>query len=108
MSSRRVKYLVFKFPNGEIFHVPAEIIAEDRTMYYATKIDGFDKDTKEWQDEYTYCLGSISELIDWFSNNMSWEDIDESAVKVKDRDKNCYQEMINSGEMYYNLIECDE
>lgn len=79
-----------KFPNGEIFQIPADIIATERTLYYSN-IDGYIKDSKEWDEEYQQSLGP-SELSDWLQNNMDWEDVLTYAIKVNDVVNN-YSEM---------------
>lgn len=39
------------FPNGEVYMIPGEIVANKRTEYYAG-VDGFEKDSPEWNEEF--------------------------------------------------------
>jgi hypothetical protein len=61
--------------------VPAKYIAEARSDYYACEVDGHEKGSKEWQEEYEYSFDP-SELHDWYYNNMDFEDIEKHAVKL--------------------------
>lgn len=67
-----------KFPNGDVYHVPAEVIATHRTTYYS-HIDGYEKGSAEWAEEFDLSMGR-GELLDWIGNNMNWEDFAEHAV----------------------------
>ena len=66
--------LVVEF-ESETFHVDASAIARDRAEHYA--------DDDPDLTEYNYTLGDNSELIDWASNNMNWEDLAPHAVRVQ-------------------------
>jgi hypothetical protein len=69
-----------KFPNNEVFQIPIDVIANDRTKYYS-KIDGFKEGSLEWQEEYKLSLVP-GEVFDWVQNNMDWEDVKQYAVKM--------------------------
>lgn len=75
---RRVKsdaQILVTFSNGERWHVPAQLVADDRDENY--------KDEKE--DTLGYIAeGSLKayELTDWMSNNMNWSDLREYATKL--------------------------
>lgn len=73
-----VTVMQIKFPNGDVYHVPAEVIAGHRTEYYS-KVDGYEKDSPEWVEEFRLSM-TRSELLDWISNNMNWEDFSEHAA----------------------------
>lgn len=75
-----MKNLNIKFPNGEVFQIPTEVIAEQRTQYYAG-VDGFEKGSKEWEDEFNHSMRP-DEILDWVQNNMDWIDVKEHATKV--------------------------
>jgi len=79
LNKNKYMYIVVKFPNDDTFHVPANVIADHRTNYYAEK-DGFVKGSKEWDDEFKQSCQSY-ELIDWIGNCMEWSDFKEHAVK---------------------------
>lgn len=74
------------FPNGDTFHIPAQVVAEARTKYYAD-LDGFEKGSKEWEEEYNQ---SMLELEDWLSNNMDWKDVKDYAIKVQNHNPDNY------------------
>lgn len=69
------------FPNGDMFELAAEIIATARTEYYA-KVDGFEKNSQEWKDEFEHSMTPY-ELKDWLEGNMDWVDIKDHAVKIE-------------------------
>jgi hypothetical protein len=63
------------------YEVPAKYIAAARADYYSCKVDGHDKGSKEWQEEYKYSLDD-SNLREWYYNNMDFEDIEKYAKKL--------------------------
>lgn len=67
------------FPNGEVFMIPAEVVAKNRTEYYAEK-DGFKSESSEWLEEFEQSMDTY-ELLDWMQNNMDWVDVKEHATK---------------------------
>jgi len=84
------KYVQVKFPNGDEFKIPADIIAGSRASYYANR-EGGDQtgtmhNTEEWQkvydDEFIITLEEDGELTDWLWNNMNWSDVEKYAIKV--------------------------
>jgi hypothetical protein len=77
------KFIKIRFSNGEVYEIPAEVIALERTNYYTTA-DGVAKDSAEWFEEYKFSLEDNYELEDWLTNNMNWSDIKDQAVLIKD------------------------
>lgn len=79
---------------GFVWHVPIEVIADNRAKYYAEK----DKDTT-YQDEFDYLVEDDYEAIDWMLNNMNWKDYKDhtilvaSAVKTEPSDEADYHIM---------------
>lgn len=71
--------LRIEFPNGDVFTVPTEVIARQRTEYYAT-VDGFAEGSKEWDNEFKQSMMS-DEILDWVQNNMDWSDVRSYADK---------------------------
>ena len=64
------------FSNGEVYDVPAQIVADDRDVHYVSDQEdtiGFIRDGS--LDKYA--------LLDWVSNNMNWSDLASHAVKVE-------------------------
>ena len=55
------KRLRIKFSNGDIFTIPARIIAENRAEYYAD-IDGYEKGSNEWNAEVQNTLDDNYEI----------------------------------------------
>jgi len=69
------KTILIKFANSDWFEVPVKAIAEHRADYY-TEVDGFEKDSDEYDDEVNLLLTDPDEALDWVQNNMNWEDIE--------------------------------
>lgn len=88
--SKHMKYVFIEFSNGEVFKVPAEVIAENRAEYYAS-LDSKRYEDVDYEDvfegEKEHTLSDELELLDWLKNRMNWEDIEEEAEKV-DIDQN--------------------
>lgn len=75
------KCLKIRFLNGDLFTVPAKIIAENRADYYST-IDGYDIGSNDWLKEVEYALDDEYELKDWITGNMDWQDLEPHAEKI--------------------------
>jgi len=60
---------------GYVWHVPIEVIANDRAKWYA-------KDDEEYKEEYEFTLKDTYAASDWFFNNMNWEDVEDKATLV--------------------------
>lgn len=75
-----------KFPNGEIYTVPTEVIAKQRTLYYAG-VDGFTEGSAEWDSEFKLSMDP-EEIYDWIQNNTDWVDVKEFAAKKETPDAN--------------------
>ena len=73
--------LKIRFPNGDIFRVPAKVIAENRADYYS-EIDGYDIGSNEWVDQVEYAMDDEFELKDWLAGNMDWSDLEPHAEKI--------------------------
>ena len=80
-----MKIMRVKFENGEVYDIPAEVIAKHRAHSYA--IDEGEKGSLAYenlfQEEFEYTLGDNSELSDWASNNMNWSDLSLHARRVQ-------------------------
>lgn len=79
------KVISVKFPNGEIWHIPAGVVAANRAAYYSeldfARGDVDDRDAA-YNDELEYALSDDAELLDYFRNNMDWNEVQAHAVKV--------------------------
>lgn len=64
--------------SGYIWDVPLEVIAKHRADYYAK----LDKNTS-FQEEFDYVMDDDYEGLDWFLNNMDFEDVEKDAIFVQ-------------------------
>lgn len=87
------KSILIKFSNDHWFEVDLQKIAEHRAECYAID-DGFEKGSKEWQDEIDLVMNDSYEGIDWLQNNMYWEHIQEIGEFVNAEDPYDYSEGI--------------
>jgi len=71
-----MKVLRVTMPNGDIYQIPAKVIAEDKARYYA----------KEHGASYTSIIHETMnddyEIEDWASNNMNWDEVEKFAKLV--------------------------
>lgn len=63
--------------SGYVWHVPMEAIAKKRAEYYAKR----DPDTT-FEAEFEFVMEDDFEGLDWFQNNMDFEDIAADARLV--------------------------
>jgi len=80
------KFLRIEFPNGKVYLIPTEVIAEHRTSYYSD-LDGFERGSSEWDQEFEHSMKY--EIEDWAMNNMDWIDVKYFAIEdpvKKDQD----------------------
>lgn len=64
-----------EMPDGSLWDVPVQVIADSRDEHYA----------EEEEDTVGFIrAGELSkdEIADWAANDMNWEDVQDSAVKV--------------------------
>lgn len=79
------KFLRVRFSNGDVYDIPAEILAQQRAKYYAEqdeKEDGEDYQTV-YDRELEYTLGDEFEIYDWANNNTNWSELEAHAVKIE-------------------------
>jgi hypothetical protein len=71
------KVLRIECSNGEVWEIPAEVIARQRAQYYADECgENFEEVLRETlEDDY--------ELKDWAVGNMNWEDVVKWATRVQ-------------------------
>lgn len=79
-----MKVLEIVLPDNSIWHTPLEPLAKDRATYYACEVDGHDRFSNEWEEEFNYGMhpSGILDIIDFVSNNKNWNEL--NAYKVKD------------------------
>ncbi len=85
-----VKFLRVTMPDKSKWDIPAEVIANNRTEYYA-KVDGFGPMSGHWEEEFEQSMKPY-ELKDWAANNMDWKDVVAHAIPVEDDYTVDYQE----------------
>jgi hypothetical protein len=97
-----MKYLYVKFSDAT-YRIPAEVIADNRAAYFATHdtSETTPHDDSEWlriyHEEFAYTLNDEYEITDWASNNLNWEDVSASAIRIEDAPKPDYaNEWINA------------
>lgn len=71
-------------PKGE-YLIPLKPVVEERTNYYACEVDGYEKGSKEWNEEFEYGMNDDYEAIDWLLGNTYWEDWQDKATKYSDK-----------------------
>jgi hypothetical protein len=77
--------MILHFLNGESYRLDNRVIALARTNYYAKEY-GIEKNTEDWEDLFNESADQ-SLIEDWFKNNISFEDIKDSLVKVERKQK---------------------
>ena len=82
-----VKYLEVTMKNGEVWRVPASIIAMERAIYYIEHDiksgDVKEEDRDEALDqEYMNGYEDNYNITDWAGNNMNWSDIKDKAIRM--------------------------
>lgn len=79
-----MRVLEITLEDGSIWHANLEELSKKRANYYACEVDGYDRFSTEWEEEFNYGMHDIgkSDLIDFVVNNMNWEEL--NAYKVKD------------------------
>jgi len=83
------KYLRVKMPDGSIYDIPAEVIADHRANYFennsAEKLAYHSSSVQPRLRlaEKEFALNNDEVLIDWATNKMDWKDIEKYALKVE-------------------------
>jgi hypothetical protein len=74
----KTKQIQITMPDGSIFGVPAELVAQNRARYYGDK-EGYQSRIKEYENT----LKDNRELLDWAQNNMNWSDVAHAAILIR-------------------------
>lgn len=82
MEQKTSRTITITFPNREEYILPAYIVANHRTEFYAEK-ENFEKGSRTWHLEFDLFMKDTEELIDWLENNMDWEDVEMYATKIE-------------------------
>ena len=91
-----------KFHKGTKYEIPALVIAQHRAQYYS-EIDGYDIDSQEYLNEINYALNDNYEIFDWIQNNMSWHELQDYVIRVKEKVINEEDEWAN-GNVQIDLL----
>lgn len=85
-------------PDGSLWHVPADLVAQHRAQYYA-KWDtarnpqrGFQA---VFQEEFHATMTDHECLIDWAESNMNWSDVRLHAFRVSAPDVDFQEGWVN-------------
>lgn len=72
-----MKQIHITMPDGSIWAVPAEIVAESLAFHHA-KADG----VAYLKEDYDNALSDHQLLLEWAENNMNWKDVAQAAFQV--------------------------
>lgn len=79
----KAKYYTVEMTNGDIYGIPAAVIAEDYATYYKGKPENDDMEKRR----FDYMMGLFDkkdyDFEDWAQNNMDWDDVKHCAVLLK-------------------------
>jgi hypothetical protein len=84
------KQIQVTMPDGSVWGVPAELVAQHRADYYGNK-----EGEESRKVEYDFTLSNNEELLDWAENNMNWSDVSHAAVLVKQEPPDYQEGWIN-------------
>lgn len=86
-----------RFGNGEVYDVPAQIVADDRDSYYRLRHPNI---STGGTVEYIQSGGSKGCLMKWLKYDMDWSEVEPYAVKVDvPPAKIDYQEMLSEADI---------
>lgn len=93
--------------NGDVYGVPAELIADNYAKYYQEEYgENYDENHEammHWFDTKDY------EFADWAKNNMDWDDVKHAAVLLNKYEMTVdFQEGWINGHYEYMLLESEE
>ncbi|MGE4283249.1 MAG: hypothetical protein AB7G87_05955 [Clostridia bacterium] len=86
------KYLRIEMSDGIQYDIPAEVIAENRAVYFDQNSDdrmpyhGSCLPPRLHNSEKEYALEHDELLMEWATKNMDWNSLKQYAIKVKDSD----------------------
>lgn len=75
------KFVRIQFHTGHVYEVPASVIADDRTSYYAMQEP--ERTREQHSFETRELFKSDFNLFDWAKNNMNWSDLKKYARMVE-------------------------
>lgn len=80
-----------QMPDLSIWEVPVWVVAEDRAAYFAHEFGGYLPQSLE-EDTVPLFLQDHSEILDWASNNMDWDQVKMYAKQLDGEIEVDYQE----------------
>lgn len=86
----RRKYIYIKMADNTYWKLPCDIIANYRALYYEVN------ENYLYDEIYDETINDDKILIDWMSNNISFDDIKDEVILVKKEDINYDNNLINN------------
>ena len=101
------RYYVVTMENGDVYGIPAEVIADNFAKYYQVN---HDEDYQENYETMLYWFDTKDyEFADWAKNNMDWDDVKEQAVLLETIKKEVdFQEGWINGRFQYRAVEMEK
>ena len=88
--------------NGDVYGIPAEVVADNYAKYYAGLGDDYKENYEamiEWFDTEDF------EFADWAKNNMDWDEVKEKAILLESREPVIdFQDGWMNGEYEYRKV----
>jgi len=69
------QYVVITLTDGDEYGVPAELIANNYAEYYESRGDYY-------KESFDLCMDDRETLLDWFENNMDYDDYSEKLELI--------------------------
>lgn len=75
------KYYTIEMTNGDIYGIPAEVIAENYASYYHKNHD------EDYKENFDYMMELFDkkdyDFEDWARGNMNWDEVQDKAVLLR-------------------------
>ena len=100
------KYYAVTMENGDVYGVPAELIADNYAKYYQ---ESNGEDYQENFDTMMYWFDTNDyEFADWAKGTMDWDDVKDEAVLLKKEVKEFdFQDGWINGRYAYRVLEVE-
>ena len=101
------RYYAVTMENGDVYGVPAEVIADNYAKYYQ------ENNEEDYQENYETMLYWFDtndyEFADWAKNNMDWDDVKDKAVLLNKYEMTVdFQEGWVNGKYEYMTLEMEK
>lgn len=77
-----MKYYTVTMSNGDVYGIPASVIAHNYAEYYAGKGEDYEEnynDMVDWFDSGDFAFA------DWAKNNMNWNEVEDFATLLESK-----------------------